>query len=114
MVDIGLRSGRDYGVLLRRTDGSQPIRLGEGNPRRLSPDGKWAAAFLDAPARLILYPTGSGEAIRLNAAPIERLTSVDWFPDGRRLLVCGSEAARAPRCYTQECSVPGSRRARSR
>jgi Tol biopolymer transport system component len=104
MVDIGLRSGRDYGVLLRATNGSQPIRLGEGNPRRLSPDGKWAAAFLDAPARLILYPTGSGDAIRLNAAPIERLTSVDWFPDGRRLLVCGSEAARAPRCYTQDLS----------
>jgi hypothetical protein len=104
MVDIGLRSGRDYGVLLRATSGSQPIRLGEGDPRRLSPDGKWAAAFLDAPARLILYPTGSGDAIKLNAAPIERLTSVDWFPDGRRLLVCGSEAARATRCYTQEVS----------
>jgi hypothetical protein len=40
----------------------------------------------------------------LNAAPIERLTSVDWFPDGRRLLVCGSEASRPPRCYTQEVS----------
>ena len=104
MVDIGLRSGRDYGVLLRKTDGSQPIRLGEGNPYRLSPDGKWAAAFLDAPARVILYPTGSGEAIRLNAAPIERLTSVDWFPDGRHLLVCGSEAARALRCYMQDVS----------
>ena len=104
MVDIGLRSGRDYGVLLRATDGSQPIRLGEGNPRRLSPDGKWAAAFLDAPARLILYPTGSGDAIRLNAAPVERLTSVDWFPDGRRLLICGSEAARPTRCYTQDVS----------
>jgi len=104
MVDIGLRSGRDYGVVLRKTDGSQPIRLGEGNPRRLSPDGKWAAAFLGEPARVVLYPTGSGEAIRLNADPIERLTSVDWFPDGRRLLLCGSEPARAPRCYTQELS----------
>jgi serine/threonine protein kinase/Tol biopolymer transport system component len=102
MVDIGLRSGRDYGVVLRRTDGSQPIRLGAGNPRRLSPDGKWAAAFLDAPARLMLYPTGSGDAIRLNAGRIERLTSVDWFPDGRRLLVCGSEPAGASRCYTQD------------
>jgi eukaryotic-like serine/threonine-protein kinase len=107
MVDIGLRSGRDYGVLLRGTNGAQPIRLGEGNPRRLSPDGKWAAAFLDAPARLVLYPTGSGEAIRLNAAPIERLTSVDWFPDGRRLLVCGSEASRAPRCYTWDVAGKG-------
>jgi hypothetical protein len=104
MVDIGLRSGRDYGVVLRKTDGSQPIRLGEGNPRRLSPDGKWAAAFLAAPARLVLYPTGSGAAIRLNADPIERLTSVEWFPDGRRLLLCGSEPARAARCYTQDLS----------
>ena len=25
MVDVGLRSGRDYGVVLRKTDGSQPI-----------------------------------------------------------------------------------------
>jgi Tol biopolymer transport system component len=105
MVDIGLRSGRDYGVLLRATNGSQPIRLGEGNPRKLSSDGKWAAAFLDAPARLVLYPTGSGKTIKLDAAPIERLTSVDWFPDGQRLLVCGSEASRAPRCYTQDISV---------
>ena len=92
----------DYGVVLRKTDGSQPIRLGEGSPPRLSPDGKWAAAIIAAPPRLVLYPTGAGEPIRLNAGPIERLISVEWFPDGRRLLVCGSEPARAPRCYAQD------------
>jgi Tol biopolymer transport system component len=104
MVDVGLRSGRDYGVVLRKTDGSQTIRLGEGNPRRLSPDGKWAAAIIAAPPQLVLYPTGSGEAIRLPAGPLERLTAVEWFPDGRRLLVCGSEHARASRCYVQDLS----------
>jgi dipeptidyl aminopeptidase/acylaminoacyl peptidase len=99
MVDVGLRSGRDYGVVLRKTDASQTIRLGEGSAQKLSPDGKWAAAIIATPARLVLYPTGVGEPLRLNAAPIERLTSAQWFPDGRRLLVCGSERERAPRCY---------------
>jgi dipeptidyl aminopeptidase/acylaminoacyl peptidase len=102
MVDVGLRSGPEYGVVLRRTDGSQPIRLGVGNPHRLSPDGKWAAAMMTTPPGLVMYPTGSGEPRRLKPGPIERLTSVEWFPDGRRLLVCGSEGARAPRCYAQD------------
>ena len=29
-----------------------------------------------------------------------RLISAEWFPDGKRLLVCGSEASHAPRCYS--------------
>jgi hypothetical protein len=102
MVDVGVRSGPNYGVVLRRTDGSQPIRLGEGSPQRLSPDGNWAAAIIAAPPRLVVYPTGAGEPLRLSAGPLERLLSAEWFPDGRRLLVCGSEHARAPRCYAQD------------
>ena len=102
MVDVGLRSGPNYGVVLRKTDGSQPIRLGEGSPYGLSPDGKWAAAIIAAPPRLVVYPTGPGAPIGLNVGPIERLISVEWFPDGRRLLTCGSERAGAPRCYAQD------------
>jgi dipeptidyl aminopeptidase/acylaminoacyl peptidase len=99
MVDAGLRGGRNYGVVLRKTDGSQAIRLGEGLAQKLSPDGKWAAAIVAAPAQLVLYPTGAGEAVRLAVAPIATLSSAEWFPDGQRLLVCGSAAARPPRCY---------------
>ena len=61
MVDVGPRAGHNYGVVLRKTDGSQAIRLGEGLPQKLSPDGKWAAAII-APAQLVLYPTGPGDA----------------------------------------------------
>ena len=32
MVDVGLRGGTNYSVVLRKTDGSQTIRLGEGSP----------------------------------------------------------------------------------
>jgi eukaryotic-like serine/threonine-protein kinase len=98
MVDVGPRGGPNYGVVLRKTDASQAIRLGEGNGQKLSPDGKWAAAII-APAQLVLYPTGPGDAVRIGVAPIASLISAEWFPDGTRLLVCGSEASRAARCY---------------
>ena len=99
MLDVGARSGRNYGVVLRKTDASQAIRLGEGLPQKLSPDGKWAAAIITAPAKLVLYPTGPGEAVRMRIGPITNLVSAEWFPDGSRLLVCGSETSHAPRCY---------------
>lgn len=99
MVDVGIRGGPNYGVVLRKTDGSKTLRLGEGLPQGLSPDGAWAAAIISAPASLVLYPTGAGAAVRIETAPIERLISSQWFPDGQRLLVCGSTAAQAPRCY---------------
>jgi Tol biopolymer transport system component len=102
MVDVGARSGPDYGVVLRRTDGTQTIRLGEGSAQRLSPDGKWAAAIIAAPSHVVLYPTGAGTALPLMAGPIERVTSADWFPSSRELLVCGSEPSHAPRCYRQD------------
>jgi hypothetical protein len=100
MVDSGLAAGANYGVVLRKTDRSQTVRLGEGNPQKLSPDGRWAAATVAAPRALVIYPTGAGEPIRISG-PIERYGSAEWFPDSKRLLVCGSAASRAPRCYEQ-------------
>jgi eukaryotic-like serine/threonine-protein kinase len=99
MVDVGQRGGRNYGVVLRRTDGSQTLRLGEGLPQKLSPDGAWAAAIVAEPTRLVLYPTGPGEAVQVGIGSLTSLVSAEWFPDGRRLLVCGAEATRPPRCF---------------
>ncbi len=99
MVDVGPRAGRNYGVVLRKTDASQTIRLGEGLAQKLSPDGKWAAAIITTPAQLVIYPTGSGAPRPIDIKPIASVISAEWFPDGQRLLVCGSEASRAPRCY---------------
>jgi eukaryotic-like serine/threonine-protein kinase len=99
-------STRDSGpfVSLRGTDGSPPQRLGEGIAEDLSPDGKWALAFLRGPpVRIVVYPTGTGEPIVLPNGPIERhVQAGTWFPDGRRVLVCGNEPARPPRCYAQD------------
>jgi hypothetical protein len=98
MVDVGPRGGPNYGVVLRKTDASEAIRLGEGLSQKLSPDGKWAAAIIP-PAGLVLYPTGPGDTMRIDVAPIASLISAEWFPDGTRLLLCGSEPSRAARCY---------------
>ena len=103
MVDAGQRSGPTYGVVLRKTDGTQAVRLGAGNAQALSPDGVWAAAIIASPPELVLYPTGAGDPIRLSAAGrFERLNSAEWFPDSRALLVCGAEPSSVPRCYRQE------------
>jgi Tol biopolymer transport system component len=102
MVDVGPRTDGDYGVVLRSTDGPQVLRLGEGIAQKLSPDGRWAAAITVAPPEVVIYPIGPGEAIRIADARIDHFISADWFPDGRQLLVCGSAATRAPRCYRQD------------
>jgi dipeptidyl aminopeptidase/acylaminoacyl peptidase len=104
MVDVGLRSGPDYGVVLRKTDGSETLRLGTGSAQSLSPDGKWAAAIIANPAQLVLYPTGAGEPIRMAGGPLTQLISARWFPDSRRLIVCGSDASGLQRCYEQSLS----------
>jgi dipeptidyl aminopeptidase/acylaminoacyl peptidase len=99
MVDIGQRSGAAYGVVLRATDGSGAVRLGAGSAERLSPDGRWAAAILTAPPEVVLYPTGTGTPKRVAGGRFDPITSVQWFPDNRHVLVCGTESGRRPRCY---------------
>ena len=39
--ETGEGGGEKYGIYLRKTDGSQAIRLGDGNAGALSPDGQW-------------------------------------------------------------------------
>jgi eukaryotic-like serine/threonine-protein kinase len=95
--------GANYAVCLRRTDGSPVVRLGEGTPTNLSADGKWVLAIVPtSPQQLVLYPTGAGEARRLDRGGIESYESAVFFPDGQSALVCGHEPGHASRCYVQE------------
>ena len=95
--------GANYAVCLRRTDGSAVVRLGEGTPEDLSPDGKWALAVVPtSPQQLVLYPTGAGDARRLDRGGIESYESAVFFPDGKSVLACGHEPGHGSRCYVQE------------
>jgi serine/threonine protein kinase/sugar lactone lactonase YvrE len=75
-------------TFLRPTDGSAPIRLGDGytfDLGRLSPDGKWVVTTsASGPRTPVLVPTGAGEVRRLEKAPA--CDTAEWFPDSRRIL----------------------------
>jgi Tol biopolymer transport system component len=102
--DGSVAAGTNYEVCLRTSDGGPVVRLGEGRPCGLSPDGKWALAIIYSPPQLVIYPTGPGETRHLPRGDLETYQSASWFPDGRSVLICGNEAGKASRCYAQDVS----------
>ena len=98
--------GDRFGVYVRRTDGSLPIRLGlSGNsPERLSPDGRLVLATTGSATQLVLLPTGAGQPKLLPNYGISAYWSAMWFPDGRRILFNGRAPGRGPRSYVQYLS----------
>jgi len=99
----GEGGGPRRSVYLRRTDGSPPIRLGEGLGRALSPDGRWVISLVPtSPPQLTLLPTGAGEPRILSRGTLVECQWAYWCPDGRRLLIVGSEAGRPSRLFVQE------------
>ena len=89
-------------VYVRKTDGSPPVRLGEGYALALSPDKRSALATPMSFSQLILLPTGAGQARRLERGPIESYQSARFLPDGKRILFAGSEKGRRARLYVQD------------
>jgi hypothetical protein len=91
-------AGPMYGTFLRNLDGTPAVRLGDGNPDDLSPDGAWATSRLPLPpVQITLLPTGTGEPRQLTHSKINHTTS-RWLPDGR-LVADGSEAGHTDRAY---------------
>ena len=102
MQYYGEGSGTNYISYLGKTDGSSPIRLGEGAALALSPDGKWVLAALNFPHRqTVLLPTGPGQIRYLEHPGIEDLGDGGWMPDGKQILFSGREVGKSPRCYLQ-------------
>ncbi|MEP6995829.1 MAG: hypothetical protein ABI968_15000, partial [Acidobacteriota bacterium] len=90
------------GIYLRKLDGSPAVRIGEGRSFGLSPDGRWVLMTRrPGKGELELMPTGAGEPRPLAKTDL----SVQWahfFPDGRRILVSGSEPGRGNRLFVQD------------
>jgi eukaryotic-like serine/threonine-protein kinase len=94
--------GSLYSVFLRRTDGSPAVRLGDGRGEGISPDGKWVLALVPtSPPQLGLLPTGAGEPRMLSRDSIDYQRAW-WFPDGKRILVAGSEPGHSSRIYVRD------------
>jgi hypothetical protein len=94
--------GANYAACIRRTDGSPVVRLGEGWPADLSPDGRLVLAVVQSrPPRLVIYPTGAGETRELERGGLESYASAQWFRDGRHILVGANEPGHGTRFYLQ-------------
>ncbi len=91
-------NGRIY---LRPTDGSPAVRLAEGFPGCLSPDGKWALVKLPSLTDFTLLPIGAGESREL-VVPDLRAYHARFFPDGRRILWGAETTGRPGRLWVQD------------
>lgn len=94
-------NGRIY---IRGLDGSPAVRLAEGFPGCLSPDGKSAIVRRPSLESFTILPTGPGESREL-ALPGIYPYRVRWFPDGKHLLWGADQPGHAGRLWIQ--SVEG-------
>ena len=105
--------GVGYSTVIRRIgDGASTSisRLGPGSSLSISPNGRYALSvdLSSAPQKLIVYPTGPGNAVTLPSGAIAKYESDEpapWFPDSKTFLVVGSEPGKRSRMYKQ--SVDG-------
>jgi dipeptidyl aminopeptidase/acylaminoacyl peptidase len=97
--ETGEAAGPNSSIFLRQTDGSPAIRLGEGSFGNLSPDGQWVLAAVGSPAKLVLLPTGVGEARQLTDDKTDHLAS-NWSPDSKSVVFTAAEPGHSRRTYS--------------
>jgi eukaryotic-like serine/threonine-protein kinase len=95
-------AGVNYATMLRKTDGSPAVKLGDGSIRAFSRDMRWILSVIWSPtAQLELHPTGAGESRRVDKGELESYVAAAFHPDGKRIVVCGNERGHASRCYVR-------------
>lgn len=90
--------GPNYTVFLRDTDGSPPVRIGEGVGLAISPDNKWVITEPAKGGPLSLVPTGAGEARQVTHDNIA-YSEAEFLPEGNRLVATGVEPGHGVRDY---------------
>jgi Tol biopolymer transport system component len=102
-MEWGGPAGPLYLVVYRKLDGSAPVALGPGTAAKFSPDGTTiAAAILTRPPQVALHPIGTGESRRLPVGDIVNLDQLDWFPDGKHLLLVGATEGQSLRTFEMD------------
>ena len=80
VANVTGETGNSKGSLyLRKTDGSPPIRIGDGHAYKLSPDGKWISGYVlteDGSRRFLMLPTGPGEPVEIKPPEFSRPMSM--------------------------------------
>ena len=108
LEETGQGDGIRPAVYLRASDGSAPVRLGEGEPLALSPDGEWALARVhNSPDALVLLPANLGRKKEIRNNEIVAYHGARWLPDGKRLIFAANQQNHGIQLYLQ--AVDGGR-----
>jgi len=94
----GEGGGANYTVFLRDTDGSPPVRIGEGVGLTISPDEKWVVTKPKDKGTLSIVPTGAGEPRQLTHDNVS-YAFARFLPDGTHLIAAGIETGHGMRNY---------------
>jgi len=100
-TDQSGEAGNQYGVYVRKTDGSPAVRIGGGGfATDLSADGKWALILLpgDPAAQVQIVPVGPGQPTALHWDGFQPLWAT-WFPDGQRILLLAGHSGQSESFY---------------
>lgn len=109
-TEFGEGGGALYGGYVRPADGGPAERLGDGLATALSPDGRRVLAITTAePRGLVVLPTGPGAAEKVDTAPVSVPAWASFFPDGKRILLFGSEPEKGLRLYRLDGTRGGAR-----
>ena len=98
--------GGTASAFLGHLDGSPPVRLGEGRPNSISPDGRSVLAWKNSAegigTGLAVLPTGAGEPRDVPRGTLRSYLDARYLPDGRRLLLSASEQDKPRRLFVQD------------
>lgn len=97
LEEEGTGSRPGYDIYVRPTDGSPPVRIGEGHGDDFSPDMKWVLA---SRRDLFLVPLGPGEPQQITHDSIDH-ADAGFQPDGKSVVFTGIEPGHKPRIYVQ-------------
>lgn len=102
VTDQGSFAGLTYSTYLRRVDQAEAVRLGDGQGADLSPDGRWALSItFSKPSRIVLLPTGAGQAKELPNPGGLVVEAARFLPDGKRIVFVGAPGNEPFRGYIQ-------------
>jgi eukaryotic-like serine/threonine-protein kinase len=98
----GPDSSPDYDTYVRASDGSAPVRIGDGAGYDFSPDMKWVLSSftLHVPRQLLLVPLGPGETKQITHDSIDH-GYARFLPDGTSVVFAGTEPGHKSRIYVQ-------------
>jgi eukaryotic-like serine/threonine-protein kinase len=103
--EVGQGVGAKPATYLRGIDGSTAVRLGDGWPLALSPDGRATIVATGEGATyasgnvLDIVPTGAGETVRLPVDGMSYFSDAWWPRAGDHIVFLASEGEHEPRLY---------------